>query len=87
MARRQTLSRRRMRAQIGKQMRVLIDEVHLEVIIGRSSADAPEIDGKVFINSGHKVHPGDFVEVLIKTVSAVSVVSVGVQNSCLIPYF
>ncbi|MGH7946291.1 MAG: 30S ribosomal protein S12 methylthiotransferase RimO, partial [Opitutaceae bacterium] len=65
MACQQALSRQRMRAQIGKRIQVLIDEVFPDEVIGRSSADAPEIDGKVFISGSHGL-PGDFVEVLIK---------------------
>jgi len=66
MACQQAFSRQRMHAQIGKRMQVLIDEVLPGEAIGRSSADAPEIDGKVFISGGHELRQGDFVEVLIE---------------------
>ncbi|MGH8615833.1 MAG: TRAM domain-containing protein [Gammaproteobacteria bacterium] len=66
MACQQALSRQRMRARIGKRMQVLIDEVLPDEAIGRSSADAPEIDGKAFVTGGCGLRPGDFVEVLIE---------------------
>ena len=45
-----TISQQRLQAKIGKTVTVLIDEVDDEGAIGRSSADAPEIDGLVYIS-------------------------------------
>ena len=47
-------------------MQVLIDGVdEQDRLVGRSYADAPEIDGNVIINGGWDVEPGDFIEVNI----------------------
>ncbi len=43
------VSKRRLKAKVGKTLKVLIDEVNPEGAVARSSADAPEIDGNVFI--------------------------------------
>ncbi len=48
---------------IGRNMRVLVDEVRDGWLIGRSHRDAPEIDGLVFARG--TASPGDFVEVTI----------------------
>ena len=40
----------RLQLRIGKQIEVLIDEVEEQGSVGRSFFDAPEIDGKVFVN-------------------------------------
>lgn len=47
-------------------MPVIIDEVDDEGAIGRSMADAPEIDGMVYLNGEFDVKPGDIVNVLIE---------------------
>lgn len=59
----QQISAEKMQAKIGKRIQVLVDEVDEEGAIARSRADAPEIDGLVFIPEGHHLTPGDFVEV------------------------
>lgn len=61
----QAISANKMQAKIGKVMQVLVDEVDEEGAIARSQADAPEIDGLVFIPEGHHLNPGEFVEVEI----------------------
>ena len=50
---------------IGREITVLVDEVDEEGIIARSSADAPEIDGLVFINDFYDTEPGEFVTVRV----------------------
>ncbi|NLN82582.1 MAG: 30S ribosomal protein S12 methylthiotransferase RimO [Clostridiales bacterium] len=55
-------------SQIGKTMDILIESYdrYAECWFGRSAADAPDIDGKVFITRTRgKIKPGDFVRVLI----------------------
>jgi ribosomal protein S12 methylthiotransferase len=49
---------------------VLVDEVHEKQVIARSSADAPEIDGRVFIPGGWELDPGDFIRVRITGATA-----------------
>lgn len=61
----QAISAKKMQAKIGKRMTVLVDEVDEEGAIARSSADAPEIDGMVFIPEGEGLQPGDMLEVEI----------------------
>ena len=52
-------------AKIGREIDVLVDEVDDEGTIGRSAADAPEIDGLVFINDHFDAAPGDFLRVRV----------------------
>ncbi len=59
------ISAERLKRKIGKTMQVLIDEVDEEGAIARSSADAPEIDGVVYINDGQELEVGQFVNVRI----------------------
>lgn len=54
-----------LKCKIGKTITVLVDEVDEEGAIARSSADAPEIDGLVYIENGQQLNEGDFVEVEI----------------------
>ena len=49
---------------VGKTMQVLVDDVDEEGSIARSAADAPEIDGLVYIN-GEDLEVGEFVTVRI----------------------
>ena len=49
MAVQEEISARRIRRHVGKLLRVLIDDVNPEGGVARSFADAPEIDGNVFI--------------------------------------
>jgi ribosomal protein S12 methylthiotransferase len=58
----QEISATRLQAKIGRTIEVLIDEVDNEGAIGRSAADAPEIDGKVYLDGVQGLRPGDFVE-------------------------
>jgi ribosomal protein S12 methylthiotransferase len=59
------ISEQRLKRKIGRTMKVLVDEVNKEGAIARSSADAPEIDGVVYIENGQQLNVGDFVEVKI----------------------
>ncbi|UAA40217.1 30S ribosomal protein S12 methylthiotransferase RimO [Paraneptunicella aestuarii] len=66
MEKQQAISAAKLQKRIGCIMMVLIDEVDDEGAIGRTYADAPEIDGMVYLNGDMEVNPGDFVEVLIE---------------------
>ena len=59
------ISEEKLKLKIGKTMMVLVDEVDEEGAIARSYADAPEIDGQVYINDGQDLNVGDMVEVVI----------------------
>ena len=61
----QEVSRSLLSAKVGRSIDVLIDEVDEEGAIGRSSADAPEIDGSVFLNGASGVKAGDLVRAKI----------------------
>ncbi|MEO5573850.1 MAG: 30S ribosomal protein S12 methylthiotransferase RimO [Gammaproteobacteria bacterium] len=50
---------------VGSVQTVLIDEVSQQGAIGRSMADAPEIDGVVVINNGQQLCVGEFARVEI----------------------
>ena len=62
----QTISTQKLQAKIGKTLSVIIDEVDEEGAIGRSMADAPEIDGVVYLNGEKEVKVGDIVQVNIE---------------------
>jgi ribosomal protein S12 methylthiotransferase len=59
------ISEQRLKRKIGKIITVLVDKVNEEGAVARSSADAPEIDGVVYIANGSHLNPGDFVDVKI----------------------
>jgi ribosomal protein S12 methylthiotransferase len=59
------ISRKRLQEKIGNELLVLVDEVHPDMLIARSAADAPEIDGNVIINGGWDIEPGDFIQVRV----------------------
>lgn len=62
----QAISARKLQRKIGTRMTVLIDEVDEEGAVARSAADAPNIDGMVYLNDFFDCQPGDFVEVEIE---------------------
>ncbi|MBB6249988.1 30S ribosomal protein S12 methylthiotransferase RimO [Nitrospirillum iridis] len=66
MAHQQAISEERMQAKVGRTIDVIIDEVDEEGAIGRSAADAPEIDGSVFMNGDTSVAVGDIVQVTVE---------------------
>ncbi|MHB1237351.1 MAG: 30S ribosomal protein S12 methylthiotransferase RimO [Gallionella sp.] len=59
------ISAERLKRKIGRTITVLVDEVDEDGAIARSSADAPEIDGLVYVENGQQLKVGDFVEVKI----------------------
>ena len=58
------------REKVGKTIDVLCEDYDpvAEVHFGRSAADAPEIDGKVYFKAGKRVAPGTFVRVKVREV-------------------
>ncbi|MFW3572565.1 30S ribosomal protein S12 methylthiotransferase RimO [Kosakonia cowanii] len=62
----QRISAERLQEKIGREILVMIDEVDEEGAIGRSMADAPEIDGAVYLNGETNVKPGDIVRVKVE---------------------
>lgn len=56
------ISAAKLSAQIGKRLTVLTDDVGDDYTIARSRADAPDIDGVVYIE-GERLEPGQFAEI------------------------
>jgi len=65
MALQEEISANKLKRKIGQVRMVLVDEVDGDEAIGRTSADAPEIDGVVYLAGGDGLMPGDFVEAQI----------------------
>lgn len=61
----ETISEQRLAAKKGRRLRVLVDTVDEEGAIARSYADAPEIDGVVYINDASTLQPGDWADVRV----------------------
>lgn len=63
----QAISAQRLQQKIGKTLAVIVDEIDEQGIVGRSMADAPEIDGVVYVDnlSQSAVKIGDIIQVTI----------------------
>ena len=63
----QEISAERLKQKIGQTLDVIVDEIDDEGIIGRTKADAPEVDGLVYIEnlSGTPVKVGEVIKVII----------------------
>jgi len=70
MAVQEKISRKRLKCKIGKTLKVLVDTVDKKGALARSGADAPEIDGVVFIAGGQALKPGDWATVTIERADA-----------------
>ncbi len=66
MAHQAEISAARLQRRVGRVETVLIDEVVTEGAVARSKADAPEIDGQVFIDGATHLKAGDFVDVALE---------------------
>jgi ribosomal protein S12 methylthiotransferase len=66
MARQQKISARRLKRKVGTRQQVIIDEVGPTVAKGRSRADAPEIDGAVYLASRRSLKVGEIVTARIE---------------------
>ncbi len=66
MERTAAISAAKLAARIGRTLSVIIDEVGEEGATGRSEADAPEIDGQVFLRDAAHLTVGDIVPVTIE---------------------
>jgi len=53
------ISKEKLKAKIGQEFYVLVDEVHADGAVARSYMDAPEIDGVVHLTDEFDVKPGD----------------------------
>ena len=66
----QTISANLLKRKTGRHLHVIIDKAGTTVAEGRSKADAPEIDGKVYVASRRPLRPGDIVLVKIERADA-----------------
>jgi len=57
------ISEAKLEAKVGRDIEVIVDEVDEDGAICRSHADAPEIDGNVFLEDGEGLAPGDIITV------------------------
>ena len=64
------ISEARLKNKVGQTMTVLVDANDGKKAVARSSADAPEIDGSVFISHPGAIQPGDFVQVKVMRADA-----------------
>ena len=66
MARQRKISARRLKRKVGTRQQVIIDAVGPTVAKGRSKADAPEIDGAVYLTSRRPLKVGEIVTAKIE---------------------
>ncbi|HGJ5891061.1 MAG TPA: 30S ribosomal protein S12 methylthiotransferase RimO [Arsenophonus apicola] len=62
----QQISQQRLLQKVGSKIWIIIDELDDQGAVGRSMADAPEIDGVVYLNGEFNVKPGDIVQVYVE---------------------
>ncbi len=62
MEKQQAISAAKLQKKIGTTVEVIIDEVDDEGAIGRTQADAPEIDGAVYLNGETHLIPGTIIQ-------------------------
>ena len=60
------ISAAKLARKVGKRLTVLVDEIKDGIAVARSSADAPEIDGLVYIEGARGLQVGDFCRVDVK---------------------
>ncbi len=65
MATQEKISQTRLASKVGQTMTVLIDEIYDNQATARSAADAPEIDGLVYIKNANQLEVGEFTSVEI----------------------
>ncbi len=70
MARQQTISARRLKRKVGSRQQVIVDEVGPTVAKGRTKADAPDIDGAVYLSSRRPLRVGEIVTAKIERADA-----------------
>jgi ribosomal protein S12 methylthiotransferase len=79
MAVQEKISAARLLRKIGREMDVLVDQADAHQAIGRTSADAPEIDGVVHIAHQGTVKAGEFARVRITAADAHDLQGVAIQ--------
>jgi ribosomal protein S12 methylthiotransferase len=59
------ISARKLAAKVGRTVDVLVDEVRGTTAIGRTKADAPEIDGTIAVRAAKGAKPGEFLRAAV----------------------
>lgn len=62
MATQQKISAQKLQKKIGKTLDIIIDDVGDDGAVGRSKADAPEIDGCVYLEGATDLQPGSIIQ-------------------------
>jgi ribosomal protein S12 methylthiotransferase len=62
----QRISAAKLQTKIGKHIEVIVDEVVEQGAVARSKADAPDIDGQVFLDNQTHLKPGDILTVEVE---------------------
>jgi ribosomal protein S12 methylthiotransferase len=70
MARQQAVSARRLKARVGKRVKVLVDSANGLTATGRGPWDAPEIDGTIRLTGRRPIRAGEFVTAKIERADA-----------------
>jgi ribosomal protein S12 methylthiotransferase len=66
MKRAQAISAAKLAAKVGQRLEVIVDTVDADAATCRTKADAPGIDGNLFVDDGHEtLSPGDIVTVTV----------------------
>jgi ribosomal protein S12 methylthiotransferase len=60
-----TISAEKLQRKVGKTLTVLVDSIEDNSAVARSNADAPEIDGVVYIEGARNQKSGDFCQIRI----------------------
>jgi ribosomal protein S12 methylthiotransferase len=66
----QAISAKRLKAKVGTRQQVIIDEPGQNLAKGRSKADAPEIDGAVYVSARRPLRAGEIATVKIERADA-----------------
>ncbi len=66
----QGISARKLKAKVGRSLRVIVDEGGRAGGVGRTAGDAPSIDGKVHLTSRRPIRAGDIVTAKVRSADA-----------------
>ena len=76
------ISTARLQAKIGSRQQVIIDALSDNGAIARSRADAPDIDGLVYVENASNASVGDLVDVTITAADEHDLWAIAEQPSC-----
>ncbi len=66
MEKQQAISARKLAQKVGSEIEVIVDHIEPGLVTARSTADAPEIDGAVFLEGDFDLRPGDILPVTVE---------------------